>query len=128
MTADLGAIPYTPWLVPVAFAAAGMAWSAVGWYFGKKNPYDFTSPKFDWARFLKTAAAGIAVGIITYGLATGANIEAVELAIHGGDDLVTPHEFTAAVGIAFGIVVTTSVMWKKVRGSGVPPAGGGKSP
>jgi len=124
MTTEFGAIPYTPWLIPLAFVVAGMAWSAFGWYTSAKNPLDFSAPNFDWRRFFKTALAGIAVGVITFGLATGANIEAVEVAVHGGDDLVTPHEFTAAVGIAFGIVVTTSVVWKKVRRPAAVPGGG----
>jgi len=41
-----------------------------------------------------------------------------------GGDRGRPREFTAAVGIAFGIVVTTSVVWKKVRRPAAVPGGG----
>lgn len=112
----LEGIPYSPWLVPLAFLVGGMAYSAFGWYTSEENEHDITSALFNWRRFFKSALAGCAMGIIMFGMATSANVEAVSVELlHGGDQVVAPHEFAAAVGVAYGIIVTSSYTWKKLR-------------
>lgn len=112
-----GGIPYTPWLVVLAFAVGGAGYAAFGWYTSPKNKYDFMSPKFQWKRMFKTMAAGTVIGMVTFGMATAGDVETVTVHLaHGGDNVVEPQEFAAAAMVAFGLVTTMAWSWKRVRG------------
>ena len=116
----LGGIPYSPWLVPLAFVAGGFVYGAHGWYTSKSR-YEIGDSRFRWDRFLKTGASGIVVGIAVFGFSGAAEIDSVASNILAGPNgYVEIHEFGAAVAAAFLVVSGLATTWKRAKRQRAP--------